>query len=107
MDVNTFVTWVVTCSAVVWLGFLVSYSVHAKWWRNPVGRNAFGVSLILFLILMRIALVRHFPDLQEHMIGAVIIYGLAGAYGIQRWRQMRKAQKDFVVKMIQEGKHIG
>jgi hypothetical protein len=41
------------------------------------------------------------------MIGAIIIYGLAGAYGIQRWRQMRKAQKDFVVKMIQEGKHIG
>jgi hypothetical protein len=108
MGVDTLFTWGVTVSACVWFGFLVSYSRHAKWWRNPVGRNAFGVSLVLFLILARVAVVQWFPEAQQREWVAVIVYGLLPTiYGIQRWRQMRKAQKDYVVKMIQEGKHIG
>lgn len=99
MTVDLILTLVVTASAVIWAGFLVSYSVHAKWWRNPVGRNAFGVSAILFLILMRISLARWFPEVQQRTWAAILVFGLAGTYGLQRWRYMRKAQRE-VVKLM-------
>lgn len=87
-------TVVMTTAALVWFAFLGWYTIRAKWWRLPVGRNTFGVSLVLFLILLRATVLRWFPEFQQHDVAGIIVYGLAVALGIQRLIYMEKAQRE-------------
>lgn len=87
-------TLAVTLAALAWLTFIVWYSIRAKWWKNPVGRNTFGVSTVLFVILARITLLRWFPHLQQHDIPGIIVYSVAALFGVQRIWFMEKAQRE-------------
>lgn len=86
--------WTVTFAALVWLTFLVWYTLRARWWGNPYGRNAFFVGLVLFLILTRIALSRHIEPFKESQEVAISIYALAALYGISRIALMERAQRE-------------
>lgn len=92
---------VLACFA--WFVFVVWYTVRAKWWKVPVGRNAFGVSLVLFLILLRITLARLWPGFRELEPAAVVIYLAAAAYGFQRVYQLEKAQRG-IMKLTNQQK---
>lgn len=85
--------WTVTFAALVWLTFLVWYTVRAAWWKNPYGRNAFLVGLVLCLILSRIALSRHIEPFKESQGVAISIYALAALYGVGRIILMERAQR--------------
>lgn len=87
-------------AASAWFLFLVFYTVIAKWWKHPIGRNTFSVSLVLFLILFRLASVRIWPNLQQRDGVGIVVYGLAGIYAIRRgylaWHaQYRQNPKKF------------
>lgn len=87
-------TLVVTLAALAWLTFVVWYTVRAKWWKSPVGRNTFGVSAVLFIILLRIAVIRWWPHLQQHDIAGTLVYSVAFVFGVQRIWFMEKAQRE-------------
>lgn len=86
--------WTVTFAAAVWLTFLAWFTVRAKWWDNPYGRNAFLVGLVLFLILTRIALSRHIDTFRENQGAAIAVYSLAALYGIGRIILVERAQRE-------------
>lgn len=83
-----------TLAAAVWLVFLIWYTVRAQWWKVAVGRNTFGVSLVVFLVALRAALLHWVPNLREYGITGIIVYGAVAALGIQRILQLEKAQRN-------------
>lgn len=40
-------------AAISWLGFIFWYWVRATWWKGPIGRNMMGVSVVIFLAMVR------------------------------------------------------
>ncbi len=87
-------TIAITVAWAVWFAFLVWYSIRAKWWKIELGRNIFGVSLILMVILLRLAVIRWFPEHAQHDFWGVIIYSIAAALGVQRIRFVERAQRE-------------
>jgi hypothetical protein len=85
-------TIVIIAATIAWFLFLVTYSVTAKWWKNPVGRNTFGVSFVLFWILFRLMLLRIWPDMEQKDIYGIILYSLAGVFAVQRIVLMLESQ---------------
>lgn len=81
-------------AAFVWLVFLVWYTVRAKWWKDPYGRNTFLVSLVVFWILLRLTMVRLLPGFREHEILGAIVYVFAALAGLARIALMEKAQRE-------------
>lgn len=91
MSLDHFLDWTVLCTSVVWGLFLVWYTLRAKWWKTLVGRNTFGVSAVLFVILVRATLLRWNDDFVD--VAGIIIYVAAGLFGIQRIIAMESAQR--------------
>lgn len=85
--------WLTTLTTFVWFCFLVWYTVRAKWWKVGVGRNTFGVSLVLFLVLLRATLLQWVPDLRQYNVAAYVVFSLALVLGIQRLIYVEKAQR--------------
>lgn len=88
------ITVSVVVAAAVWLTFIVWYSVRARWWKTPYGRNTFWVSTVLFWVLARIAAVRLIPDFPEHEILGALVYILAAVVGVWRTVLMEGAQRE-------------
>lgn len=82
----------VIAATIAWFLFLVVFTLLAKWWKNPYGRNAFGVSFVLFVILFRIMVLRIWPDIEQKDFVGIIVYSLAGIFAIQRGILMVRAQ---------------
>lgn len=87
-------TIAITLALASWVAFLGWYSLRAKWWRSPVGRNTFNVSLVLMVILLRLAVLRWFPTHHQHDIWGILIYLWAAVLGGQRIRFVERAQRD-------------
>lgn len=77
-----------------WATFLVWYSVRAKWWKHSVGWNTFGVSLMLFLILLRLSILRAHPTANDGALPGIVIYTMTAALAVQRVVFMEKAQRE-------------
>ena len=87
-------TIAITVAWIVWSAFLVWYSIRAKWWKSAIGRNTFGVSLILTVILFRAAALRWFPELAQSEVWGVLIYTIAAGFGVQRILFVEDAQRE-------------
>lgn len=76
-----------------WLSFVALYSLRAKWWRSPEGRNVWGVGLALTVALGLIVVAYTWPDyaLRPWLVPAV--YAGLTALGIQRTVQMLRRQR--------------
>jgi hypothetical protein len=74
----------VIAAATAWFLFLVFYTIVAKWWRGPIGRNTFGVSFVLWVILARLATLRIWPNIHQSDVVGIILYSLTGFYAIRR-----------------------
>ncbi len=83
----------VVLAALSWGVFLAWFSLRAKWWKSQIGRNTFGVSAVLFAVLLRIALVRVWPEFTDWTPLGVVIYLAAAAFAIQRIVFMERAQR--------------
>lgn len=91
----------ISAATLSWLTFLVWYTVRAKWWKHSVGRNTFGVSLVLFLILLRLTLLRITPDSTgDGVIFGILIYTATAILGVQRVAFMEKAQRENRTKPV-------
>lgn len=88
------IAWTATFAALMWLSFIVWYTVRAKWWHNPYGRNAMAVSVVLFVILTRIALISHYPELRQYDVMGGFWYSVAGLAAVWRIVLMERAQAD-------------
>lgn len=88
------ITACIVGAAFIWLIFLVWYTVRAKWWRDPYGRNTFLVSLVVFWILLRLTMVRLIPGFREHEILGAIVYVFAALAGLARIALMERAQRE-------------
>lgn len=77
-------TITVISAASAWFVFLVFYTIVAKWWRGPIGRNTFGVSFVLWVILARLAVLRIWPDMHQSDVVGIILYALTGFYAFRR-----------------------
>lgn len=82
--------WLATAS---WATFLMWYSVRAKWWKHSVGWNTFGVSLMLFLILLRLSILRAHPSTNDGAVLGIVVYSMTAVLGVQRVVFMEKAQR--------------
>lgn len=91
-------TIAITVAWAVWFSMLVWYSIRAKWWKSSIGRNTFGVSLILMVILLRLAVIRWFPEHVQHDFWGVLIYSVAAAFGVQRIVFVEKAQRELTAE---------
>lgn len=90
----TVIAWSATVAALAWLTFIVWYTVRAKWWKNSYGRNAVEVSVLIFIILARIAVVSHFPNVKQSESLGAIIYTAAALFAIHRIALMEQAQRE-------------
>lgn len=81
------------CAVGTWGLFCIWYTIRAKWWRKSLGRNIFGVSLVLFLVLLRGLLNRTVAGFHENIWLSGIVLLAATAYGLQRLIQMERAQR--------------
>lgn len=86
------ITWLIGAGALTWLTFLAWYTVRAKWWKNPIGRNVFGTGGVILLILMRLFFARTFDGFRELDAVSLVVYTFVLAVGIQRIYQMESAQ---------------
>ena len=82
------------CAVGAWGLFCTWYTIRAKWWRKPLGRNIFGVSFVLFLVLLWGLLNRTISGFHENMWISAIVYVAAAWYGLQRLIQMEGAQRE-------------
>lgn len=96
MSAEGTVTVLVALAAAIWLSFLVWYTVRASWWKKPLGRNTFGVSFILFVILVRDTAVHLNPSLHRYAWVGIVVYSVAALLGVQRLVAMEKAQREMV-----------
>jgi len=76
-----------------WLGFLIWYSIRAKWWRVPEGRNVWGVALALTAALGMVNASYIWPDYSLRPIVVLTVYVSLALLGIQRTVQMERNQR--------------
>lgn len=84
----------VTLCAVAWLTFVVWYTIRAQWWRKPLGRNTFGVSLLVTLVVGRLAVIRLTGADWDTALSGIIIYAGGTLLAVQRIYHMEKAQRE-------------
>lgn len=86
-------TVAVCLSALAWLAFVVWYTLRAKWWRLAVGWNTFGVSLVMFVVLLRLSVLRLHPGFEDPVPSGILVYSLTLVLAIQRIVFMENAQR--------------
>lgn len=88
------IAWSATVAALAWLTFIVWYTIRARWWKNSYGRNAVEVSALIFIVLARIAIVSHYPNLKQSDIVGTIVYSAAALFAVHRISLMERAQRE-------------
>ena len=84
---------VLLCSTVVWGTFTVWYSLRARWWRNPYGRNTMGTSVGIFALLLAFCaelLYGRFPG--DQVLWTLVFLNL-GIMAVHRTYHMEKVQR--------------
>jgi predicted anti-sigma-YlaC factor YlaD len=76
-----------------WFVFVVWYSVRARWWRSPEGRNIWGVGFALTVALGMIVAAYTWPDYSARPYVVLTVYVGLAALGIQRTIQLERAQR--------------
>jgi hypothetical protein len=76
-----------------WLVFLATYSLRAKWWRSPEGRNVWGVAAALTWALGIIVAAYLWPDYDIRDWLVPVTYVALAALGVQRTVQMLRRQR--------------
>jgi hypothetical protein len=82
-----------TTAFFTWLLFLVWYSVRAKWWRSPEGRNVWGVALALTVALGMIVAAYTWRDYAARPYVVLTVYVGLAALAIQRTVQLERNQR--------------
>lgn len=77
---------------VVWVLFIVTYWVLARWWESEIGRNVMGVALVVTGLLALIVAQNLWPDYRLRPYAQCVVYGAAILFGIQRGVQVVRAQ---------------
>ena len=77
-------TIAIITATISWFLFIVLYSLTAKWWKTPVGRNTFGVSAVLFVILFRQMSLRVWPEVEQKDLIGIAVYSLATLFAFRR-----------------------
>lgn len=75
-----------------WLIFLAAYSVLAKWWRKPEGRNVWGVALALTVALGMVVASYTWPGYAFRPVVVTAVYLGLAALAVQRTVQMVRRQ---------------
>lgn len=91
---NTALTVAIWAATMTWGAFLVWYTIRAKWWKHTIGQNTFGVSVVLFVLLARLALDRVNLATEATDTIGVFLYGAAALFGVQRIFFVERAQRD-------------
>lgn len=76
-----------------WAAFVTWYSIRARWWRSPEGRNVWGVGLALAIALGMIVAAYTWPDYAARPYVVLTVYVGLAALGIQRTIQLERAQR--------------
>lgn len=76
-----------------WVTFVVSYTVRAKWWRSPEGRNVWFVAVSLAFAFGVIVAAYTWPEYPWRPVLVPAIYGALGVLGVQRTWQMFRRQR--------------
>ncbi|MFE5309690.1 hypothetical protein [Isoptericola sp. NPDC056605] len=76
-----------------WLVFLVWYSLRAKWWRSPEGRNVWGVASALVIALGMVNASYIWPDYAARDWVVLGVYAYLAALAVQRTVQMERRQR--------------
>lgn len=84
---------IITC-AVSWLVFSAWYTIRAKWWKKAMGWNTIGASLLITLLVGRIALIRITDDSWDFTGLGIGIYFIGTALAVQRLVFLEKAQRE-------------
>ena len=77
---------------VVWVVFVITYAVLARWWKSEVGINVMGVALVLVGLLGLIVAQNRWPDYALRPLAQWVVYGSAILFGIQRTVQVVRVQ---------------
>lgn len=77
---------------IVWVLFIVTYWVLARWWESEIGRNVMGVALVVTGLLSLIVAQNLWPDYRLRPYAQTFVYGAAIIFGIQRGVQVVRAQ---------------
>lgn len=88
-------TALIGLAVLTWATFLVWYTLRARWWKHPIGRNIFGTGLVIMLIFLRLFGTRTVEGFKELEVVGLAVYGLAVVMGIQRIYHMETAQHEF------------
>lgn len=76
-----------------WAVFLIWYSVRAKWWRSPEGRNVWGVALALTVALGIIVAAYLWRDYVARPYVVLTVYVGLAALAVQRTIQLERNQR--------------
>jgi hypothetical protein len=76
-----------------WLTFLVWYSLRAKWWKTPEGRNVWGVASALVIALGMVNASYIWPDYAARDWVVLGVYAYLAALAVQRTAQMERRQR--------------
>jgi|GEM_PF-6189002 len=76
-----------------WLTFLVWYSLRAKWWKSPEGRNVWGVASALVVALGMVNASYIWPDYAARDWVVLGVYVYLAALAVQRTAQMERRQR--------------
>lgn len=76
-----------------WAVFLGAYSLRARWWRSPEGRNVWLVTLALVFAFGVIVAAYIFGDYAIRPYAILVVYLSLAALGVQRTVQMLRQQR--------------
>ncbi|MFB7798924.1 hypothetical protein [Isoptericola sp. NPDC056134] len=76
-----------------WLLFVALYSLRARWWKTPEGRNVWGVGLALTVALGIIVAAYTWPDYELRPVIVPVLYTGLGLLAVQRTVQMLRRQR--------------
>lgn len=93
------VTASIVFAALAWWAVSVWYTLRARWWKLPLGRNAEFINIALALLLSRLAAVRLWPEIKEIEWATVLLYLALAVFALQRIRHIERAQR-FQTRLI-------
>lgn len=80
---------------VVWVVFLIRYTLRARWWETRLGTNMFGVSAIVVALLLRDTLFLPLEYRLDVQWEGVLVYPLAIWLGADRLVQLERIQNEY------------
>lgn len=92
-DINLWVAIPTFIALLVWVTFIVWYSLRARWWKNPFGRNTAFVSVAVILLLLRLVILQFFPTVPTTTVGGFLVYMGIAAAGVHRTYLMEREQR--------------